>query len=416
MNQLILKAPQGPLKGSIDLPGSKSIANRYLLIRALAKEDFRIAHLPDSDDTQLLAALLSKDHELYDAHHAGTTSRFLAVYLAFKEGNQILTGSDRLKERPIKGLIDALIELGASVKYLEKEGFLPISFASPKPTYRSKIHIDGSVSSQFISALLMLAPTLPQGLEIVIEGTLVSESYVEMTLSILTSFGIEVKRLANGYAVKAQSYRLMDVSVEGDWSAASYYFGLCSVFPESEICLKGLHPESIQGDSALIKIYHKLGLKSSFGAQGLCLRQQGKPTQMFDYDFSNCPDVFQTVSLSTALLGIQGLYSGLSTLAHKETDRISAIKTEISKLGVSLYKMPAKFSSKSKKEYYMQEGHAASKDDLVFPTYQDHRMAMSLSQVSRLEEITILSPDVVSKSYPRFWDDLVKLGFSVQYS
>ncbi len=416
MKQLRLRAPKGPLKGSIQLPTSKSIANRYLLIRALAKDSFVIGNLPDSDDTQLLNNLLSSDAEIYDAHHAGTTSRFLAVYLAFKEGKQILTGSDRLKQRPIKPLIDALISLGASVEYMEEDGCLPISFDSTKSSNTSKISIDGSVSSQFISALLMLAPSLAQGLNIEVKGKLVSESYVEMTIHILESFGIQVDRSASGFAIKPQSFATKDVIVEADWSAASYYFGLCSVFPASELVLMGLSENSIQGDAALLKIYKKLGVHASFEEGGLLLTQSGSPAPMLDYDFSDCPDIFQTVSLSTALLGIQGLYTGLSTLAHKETDRTQAIKTEIAKLGVALYKMPPHFSPKSNKEYFMQEGKAKETESLEFPSYQDHRMAMSLSQVAKLQTITILEPNVVTKSYPRFWDDLSQLGFSIEYS
>ncbi|MDF1697313.1 MAG: 3-phosphoshikimate 1-carboxyvinyltransferase [Saprospiraceae bacterium] len=401
--------------GTITLSGSKSISNRVLIIQALCKEQFEIFNLSDSDDTKTLQSLLASDDYQLDAHHAGTTFRFLTSYLAVKDGDNILTGSSRMQERPIQALSEALIQMGADISYVNKEGYPPLRIGPPAKQIASKITLSADISSQYISSLLLVAPTLTNGLEIELIGDIVSRPYLEMTLKIMEYFGIKHSWHGQTIYVDAQEYQGRDFYVEADWSAASYYYIIAAFSENVDLTLKGLLKESLQGDSAIAEIASFFGVATEFGNKEIRLKKsEEKPQDFFEYDFIKCPDIAQSVSTMCAGLGTTGLFSGLQTLRIKETDRIAALQNELAKLNVYLSKLPAKFSKKSESEYFMQEGNLEyPSHPPSFPTYKDHRMAMSFGPFAALFPIEIEDYLVVSKSYPNFWKDLEKVGFIV---
>lgn len=402
--------------GKIKLSGSKSISNRVLIIQALCEGSFAISNLSDSDDTKTLQALLSSDDHELDAHHAGTTFRFLTSYLATKEGENILTGSERMQERPIKALSDALIKMGANISYIGKEGYPPLKIGSPSKTLDSKISVSADISSQYLSSLLLVAPTLPDGLELTMIGDLVSRPYLEMTLKIMEHFGISHTWNGQTITVAHQEYKAKDFFVEADWSAASYYYIIAAFANEAEMTLTGLQKNSLQGDSAIAEIGNSFGLKTEYIDNSIRITKSGNPVEeFFEYDFINCPDIAQSVSTMAAGANVSALFTGLQTLRIKETDRIAALQAELAKVHVWLSKLPAKFSKKSDAEYYMQEGNIDG-DEMAptFATYKDHRMAMAFGPLAQLFPIEIEDHMVVSKSYPRYWEDLKSLGFEVE--
>ncbi len=412
MENIKILAPTSPLKGNINLPSSKSIANRYLLIRAIANDSFTINNLSESDDTQVLSSALGANDEIYDVHHAGTCARFLCAYLSFKKGKQQLTGSSRMKQRPISDLVDALRQVGANIQYLEQEGHLPLAIESPSSFDNNKVKIKGNVSSQYLSALCMIAPSLPNGLIIEVDGYLVSRPYLDMTLEIMRGFGIHIEENQGTFTIASQHYNVHDVTVESDWSAASYYFGMVSLIPGSKLTLPGLYPKSLQGDSALPDLYDKLNIATSFVNGEVTIEHIDKALPpIFEYDFIGTPDLFQTVATTCAIHGITGVFTGLETLVHKETNRTKSLTFELGKVDVFLSKLPPSFSKKSDQIYYMLEGKAKLKSNLSFDAYNDHRMSMALSQMSVLGEIQMNDAHVVSKSYPNYWKDLDHLGW-----
>ena len=402
--------------GKIKLSGSKSISNRVLIIRALCNEDFEIANLSDSDDTRTLEQLLSSDAYELDAHHAGTTFRFLTSYLAVSEGEKVLTGSDRMQERPIKALSDALIDMGADITYLKNEGYPPLKIGSPLRKLKSSIELSASISSQYISSLLLIAPTLPDGLEIHLEGDIVSRPYLEMTLKIMEYFGVEHTWEGKTIAVKAQEYKARDFYVEADWSAASYYYILAALADDVDLTLEGLQHDSLQGDSAITEIGKSFGIQTSFNGREIRLTKSENPaSEYFEYDFIQCPDIAQSVSTMAAGLGTSVLFSGLQTLRIKETDRIAALQNELSKIQVFLSQLPQKFSKNSGVEYFLQEGKAASGEETpTFLTYKDHRMAMAFGPLALLFPIEVEEHMVVTKSYPEYWNDFKSLGYQIE--
>ena len=416
MKQIHLFHPSRKLSGKIVLDGSKSISNRVLIIKALCEQDFEITNLSTSDDTKTLQELLSSDKEELDAHHAGTTFRFLTSYLAFANRKVILTGSQRMKERPIGPLVKALNELGASISPLEKEGYPPLQFNPVNKPSKSEISLPANISSQYISSLLLIAPTLPNGLTINLVGEIVSRPYLEMTLAIMGYFGIKYSWKGNSIHVSNQKYIAKDFYVEADWSAASYYFSLAFISDECDITLEGLQENSLQGDQEIVTISDQLGIKTVYSDNDVrIVKKENKEVDFFEYNFLTCPDIAQTVSVMLAGRNISGLLSGLQTLKIKETDRIKALQTELTKVGVYLSKLPEKFSKKSGVEYYMQEGKARSKSDfLEFDTYKDHRMAMAFAPLALLFPLRINDPMVVTKSYANYYKDLQSLGFEVE--
>lgn len=404
------------IAGTIILSGSKSISNRVLMIQALCEEQFQIDNLSDSDDTQTLQKLLSTEDYILDAHHAGTTFRFLTSYLASKKGENILTGSDRMQERPIKALSEALSFMGAEISYLKNDGFPPLKIGSPIRDLDSKIELSADISSQYISSLLLIAPTLTNGLELTLTGEVVSRPYLEMTLKIMEYFGVNHIWDHQTITIQPQKYQAKDFYVEADWSAASYYYVMASFSEEVDLTLKGLNKNSLQGDSAIADISTSFGISTTFGKNEIRLNKKGtKPTEYFEYDFIKCPDIAQSISTMSAGLGVSVLFSGLQTLKIKETDRIAALQAELAKVHVYLSRLPEKFSKKSEVEYYIQEGNAAeSKNTATFSTYKDHRMAMSFAPLAMFFPIEIEDHMVVTKSYPNYWSDLNSLGFQVK--
>lgn len=401
------------VKGTIHLDGSKSISNRVLIIKALTDQPFTIHHLSHSNDTHALQSILADSGEVYDAGAAGTTFRFLTAYLAASQKSCILTGSERMKQRPIGGLVEALSQLGAKIEYLENEGYPPLKFHPSTLNVTNKLTVKSNISSQFISALLLIAPTLPKGLVLELDGEIVSRSYIELTLHIMKAFGIEHTWEGQVIEIKAQKYNAKDFTVESDWSAASYYYSLAALADTAEIELTGLFENSFQGDAITAKLYESFGIETTYSDTGITLRKVNEPDSNFEHDFILCPDIAQTIAVTCAGKNVSGLFTGLQTLSIKETDRIAALKTELGKLNVSFVKLPPKFSPESGNEYYTVDGEIAFPDTVTFPTYEDHRMAMAFAPLAILHEIQVEEPKVVGKSYPDFWKDFQKLGFQI---
>ncbi|MEO0731497.1 MAG: 3-phosphoshikimate 1-carboxyvinyltransferase [Bacteroidota bacterium] len=411
-----LSHPGGPLTGRIALTGSKSIANRALIIRALTEGGFPIHRLAAADDTVRLVQMLESEEDLLDAGPAGTTFRFLTGFLSRRPGYQVLTGSQRMKERPIGILVDALRELGADITYLEKEGYPPLRIGHSQLDAASELTIAADTSSQYISSLLMLAPTLPKGLKLTLAGEIVSVPYIKMTLSLMAYFGVEHRWEGQTIVVAPQAYQPREFTVEADWSAASYYYGLAALAPEADLQIDGLFAESVQGDAVVADLYTRFGVTSAFNETGVRIQKVAGAAvpPLFEQDFVECPDIAQTLMATCAGLGVQGLYTGLQTLFIKETDRVVAMKTELGKLGVSLYKIPARMSGKTGIQYFGQEGKADfTAGTPTFATYHDHRMAMALAPLALLHPVRIEDPEVVGKSYPDFYRDFATLGFHV---
>lgn len=414
-----LYRPHSPLSGRIALERSKSLSNRVLIIRELCETRFPIDHLSGSADTRLLEEALDaveRGANLLDAGAGGTTFRFLAALLAFRPGEQTLTGSERMLERPIGPLVEALRQLGARIDYLGKPGFPPLRIGEPElAAGGGKASISSSVSSQFVSALLLVGPSLPEGLHLELEGPVVSRPYIDMTLGMMRRFGAQVEASDHAIRVLPGAYAPQPFEVEADWSAASYFYAFAALSESGDLLLEGLQEDSLQGDAVLAQNMRQLGVETSFEAGGARLHRSGKPTPPFvEWDFLPNPDLAQTIAVLCAAKGIHGLFSGLETLRIKETDRIAAMQQEFQKVGVWLTELPARLSPRTGKTYFQQEGQARWDGTPNFSTYDDHRMAMALSALGLLCPIRIEAPGVVEKSYPRFWEDLKSLGFVIE--
>lgn len=411
MSNIVLENFRKVVDGEIVLTGSKSISNRVLIIRALCEDYFEIENLSKSDDTKILEKLLESESSELDAHHAGTTYRFMTSYLSVSDGEKELTGSSRMLERPIGALVDALRDLGADIKYERLDGFPPLKIKGNRKLRGGRVAVQADISSQFLSSLLLVAPTFAEGLELELIGDMVSRPYLEMTLQIMEYFGVSHNWNDNVISVRNQSYKARDFYVEADWSAASYYYSIAALSDSAKIVLHGLEEKSLQGDSVIVKIGHEFGVSTSFEDRKIIIKKDKyvKAPAFFEYDFLNCPDIAQTVMVLCGGLGTQTLFSGLKTLHIKETDRIGAMQTELQKVNVFLSKLPKKFSIKSDKTFYMQEGKAESNEMPSFNTYQDHRMAMALTPLGMIFPITVEEKEVVSKSYPNFWEDITAL-------
>jgi len=413
--------PTSIISGHIKLEGSKSISNRVLLIRALCNEDFTVENLSPSDDTVVLnQALQNADSNTtivgnFNMGHAGTSIRFLTAFLSMTDGQQNITGSERMLQRPIGPLVKALNDIGAQIIYTGKEGYPPLEINKFNGQKNKSVSINAAISSQFISALCLIAPRLPLGLEIKLEGKLVSRSYIEMTLSLMRYFGVDSKWDDSLISIAPQSYQAKPFTVEADWSAASYYYIIAALSKECNLSIAGLSLNSLQGDQAIHQIAPKIGVSSIFknGLFYLTKSTDNLPA-LLENDFITHPDIAQSVATICAGIGISGLFTGLQTLAIKETDRTAALKTELKKLDVSFSKLPTqKFAQKSGKEYYMLQGKSQSDQPVSIATYKDHRMAMSFAPLGLLHDIIIENPDVVTKSYPNYWNDLKSLGFEI---
>lgn len=412
MHHYIVEKPTSTLEGTLTLTGSKSIANRALMIRALCSSDFPILRLANANDTQLLAQLLESDSKVLDAGPAGTTFRFMTAYLALQPGTQVLTGTERMQQRPIKVLVDALRELGATIEYVEKEGYPPLRIGSSERIGTpSRLSIAAHTSSQYISALLMIAPTLPNGLELQLEGTVVSRPYIEMTLQIMAYFGVQHSWEGQTIRIAHQDYVPRAFTVEADWSAASYHYALAALTEQPRLQLNGLFRDSVQGDSVLAEMMAHFGIHTQYNEKGVLLSRK-KPADSipFRYDFLRCPDLAQTLAVVCAATGIRGEFAGLETLRIKETDRIAALQTELAKVDCTM--APFEYPL-DRKDWFAVTGQARVADTPAFDTYEDHRMAMAFAPLATLGTVRINDPRVVGKSYPDFWDDLSQLGFSI---
>ena len=411
-----ISKPNRNIVGEITLDGSKSFSNRVLIIQALCETAFPIHNLSTSNDTQTLVKLLAQtDNDTYNCGAAGTTFRFLTAHFALQDGTQILTGSERMKQRPIGKLVKALRALGCDIEYMEEDGYPPLKINTPKSLTTNGLIIPADTSSQYISALLMVAPTLPHGLKLTLDGKIVSLPYIKMTLSLMAYFGVQHRWEGNTITVEKQTYQPREVTVEADWSAASYYYAMAAFADELDLTLNGLFKNSLQGDSVITEIGFHFGVDTIYTEGGIKLKKTGNPrTEFFEWNFVKCPDIAQTLAVICAGRNVQGLFTGLETLFIKETDRVAALKNELAKVGVSFVKMPARFSQRSQKQYFMVEGKINFENTPTFPTYEDHRMAMAFAPLAMFHEIEIEEPSVVGKSYPQFWADLKTLGFEVK--
>ena len=412
----LLRKADPRLRGRITLAGSKSIANRVLIIRALCGEDFEIRRLAEARDTRLLRELLQSEEKVRDAGAAGTTFRFLTAFLSMQPGRQLLTGTERMKQRPVGLLVEALRSIGAQIEYAERQGFPPLWIGPPSDLGRiNRIRIPASTSSQYISALLMIAPVLPQGLEITLEGKVVSRPYIDMTLALMRYFGVDHHWEGERIIVPPQRYRGRPFTVEADWSAASYYYAMAAFAEEVDLMLAGLYDNSIQGDAVLPRLMEPFGIETDFRGDGVRLTKKHGPLPgIFEWDFLRCPDLAQTLAVVCAGLGVEGRFAGLETLRIKETDRIAALQRELAKVEVKLGDMPGETTPGMEKRAFCLSGKAVVRNVPSFATYEDHRMAMAFTPLAQFGEIAIEEPGVVEKSYPGFWEDIERLGFEVK--
>ena len=405
---IITLKSNGILKGTpIELSASKSESNRVLIINALSGNPSEIRNLSDARDTQTMKRLLESNDDVLDVLDAGTTMRFLTGYLAVTTQKTIeLTGSARMQERPIKILVEALNELGASISYKKNQGYPPLligPFLGQKTDY---IEIPSDVSSQYISALLMIAPVLPNGLTINLVGEVFSRPYIEMTLALMKHFGITHEWKGNNIIIRQQDYVSGTYTVESDWSGASYWYGLLSLAGKGEIDLVGLRQDSNQGDQKISRIMTNMGVTTRYMDDRLSL-QKVDPGNSVSIDFKNCPDLAQTVMVSAAAQKIDLVMTGLESLRIKETDRIGALQNELSKVGAELVEEDSHHWRLESQKFELTPG-------TLFETYDDHRMAMAFAPLCMIGDIRIENPGVVAKSYPGFWSDLMKVGVEIR--
>jgi len=408
---LKLHKPVNAIKSEINLPGSKSISNRVLVIKALSGLPFQIKNISDSDDTKHLSKafeqIQSGNVAVIDVGHAGTDMRFLTAFLSTQNFSCELTGSERLQQRPIQDLVDALKKLGADIEYKNKEGYPPL-VVKGKTINGGKVSINGNVSSQFVSSLLLVAPYFKNGLELTIEKNMVSKPYIEMTISIMKEFGAQVDWNQNIITVKSKPYQYdkTEYIVESDWSAASYFYSIVALSRiNSELVIKGLFQNSLQADSACATIYKSFGVDTEFLDCAIKITKTKLLVENnFTYDFINCPDITQTVACTCLGLKIAFQLNGLQTLKVKETDRILALKNELGKFSEGIDVTLSSISYKGQADIGLDSKY-------YIATYNDHRMAMAFAPLCMMfEHIVIEDAEVVSKSYPQFWNDLKKIG------
>lgn len=403
---LFLKASSLQLPASISITGSKSETNRLLLLQALFP-NLTLANTSNSDDSEVMQKALKGNQEVVDIHHAGTAMRFLTAYFAVNEGREVvLTGSQRMTERPIKVLVEALRQLGAQISYEKEEGYPPIRIKGQKIT-ANKVTIPANVSSQYISALLLVAPKLENGIELTLVGEITSIPYIKMTLALLNEIGIETHFTGNTIIVKplTTSPKPQTLTVESDWSSASYFFSLVALSNEASISLSSYKQSSLQGDSALVKIYEQMGVKTHFDENKMTLvKQPNFKFERLNLDLNNTPDIAQTIVVTCLGLGIGCHLTGLHTLKIKETDRLEALRIELTKLGAKI--------SVTNDSLTLEATHHIN-SNVKIATYNDHRMAMAFAPLALKVPIEIENAEVVSKSYPDFWEDLRSLGFEI---
>ena len=415
MKQYRLTAPER-LQDTIQLPASKSISNRALIIYALSGGRALPENLSDCDDTEVIIDAMRYMPDEINIKGAGTAMRFMSAYLSVMRGTHVVTGTERMKQRPISILVDALRRLGAQIEYVEKEGYPPLKITGKKLT-GGLLEIPGNVSSQYTSALLMIGPMLKEGLTLQLTGEVISRPYIDLTLWTMREFGADAEwTSADTIEVKPKPYTGRDYFIENDWSGASYWYEMMALNdnPDSEIRLTGLMDGSKQGDSVVRYIFSLLGVKTTFETkkqgvpQTITIRKNGRCVPRLEYDFINSPDLAQTFVVTCAAKNIPFRFTGLSTLKIKETDRIEAMKKEMRKLGFVLHDVDGC-------ELYWDGERCEPDFSQGIDTYEDHRMALAFAPYAcKQENLVINNPQVVTKSYPRFWDNLQQAGFEIE--
>jgi 3-phosphoshikimate 1-carboxyvinyltransferase len=420
---ILLSKKSKSVNGEVHLTGSKSECNRALVIEALSGDKVRVENISDAADAVTLSKVLGLtlqtvgyesspithelDRKIVNIGPAGTAMRFLTAYYTLQDEEVVLTGSERMKQRPIGILVDALRKLGAEISYEENDGFPPIRIKGNIQQATSSISIKGDISSQYITALLLIAPKLPQGLELHIEGDLTSRPYVEMTLAMLEQAGIKHEWNDNVISIANQEFKETVLPVEPDWSAASYWYAIAALAKTADLFLHGLTPYSLQGDSVIGEIMANFGITSQFRDGGVHLKKEAKTITRKNFDLKKCPDLAQTVVVVCAALGHEATFTGLETLKIKETDRVKALQNELAKIGVKLIE--------DNETYTLDCSGKFIPDRIFINTYDDHRMAMAFAPLALVvPEIEFEDAPVVEKSYPAFWTDLEKVGFEVK--
>lgn len=401
-----LSAPS-VVKTTIQLPASKSISNRALIINALAQGTTPPCNLSDCDDTLVMIKALAENNETIDIMAAGTAMRFLTAYLSTVQGTHILTGTERMQQRPIQILVNALRELGAQIEYAGKEGFPPLRIHGTE-LKGNELTLKGNVSSQYISALLMIGPVLKNGLRLHLTGEIISLPYINLTLQLMKEFGAKAAWTSgNSIEVAPKPYTPVSFMVESDWSAASYWYQIAALSEQAEIELMGLFRNSYQGDSRGAEVFSRLGITTEFTHEGVLLKKSNRLVEQLNEDFVDIPDLAQTFAVTCCLLGIPFRFTGLQSLKIKETDRIFALKAELRKLGYLL--------QDAQDSILIWDGERCQPEaQPVIQTYEDHRMAMAFAPAAlRFPEMRIAEPQVVSKSYPAYWEHLQQAGFQI---
>ncbi|HIZ05629.1 MAG TPA: 3-phosphoshikimate 1-carboxyvinyltransferase [Candidatus Phocaeicola gallistercoris] len=407
MKQITITSPR-KIQVSVSLPASKSICNRALIINALTQDCLPLKNLSDCDDTQVMQTALSALQPVIDIKAAGTAMRFLSAFLAVSEGTHIITGTQRMQQRPIGILVNALRSLGADITYIGKEGFPPLRITG-KNLPNKEVTLSGSVSSQYISALLMIGPTLTNGLTLTLTDEIISRPYIDLTLKLMSDFGAKVKWI-NDHQLKVEPHPYCPTAytIENDWSAASYWYEICALSDDAIIQLPGLFPNSPQGDSIVAELFSVLGVESRIEKQVLTLHKTAKKANRLEYNFINQPDLAQTFVVTCALLNIPFHFNGLQSLKIKETDRITALIKEMKKLGYVLTETNGCSLS--------WNGERCTPDaNPCITTYEDHRMAMAFAPACFIyKNLQVNDPDVVNKSYPQYWQHLINAGFHIK--
>ena len=410
---LYLSHIDGISNGEIELPSSKSICNRILLLNKVLNLNLNIQNISNAEDSVLLNKALEQlntDNTTFNINHAGTCMRFLCAYFSCIEGERILTGSERIKNRPIHQLVNVLRELGAEIEYLEKENFLPLKIKGKKLS-GGNVKIDSSVSSQFISALILVSPLFKNGLSVELQGEVVSSTYINMSLELLKSCGFNYSW--NDNLIKLTNETIENISlpinytIETDWSSAAFIYSIVSLSKESEITIPHLQFNSLQGDKECVAIFEKLGVKTEFKEDYVELSKIEITTNYFEYDFVTCPDLAQSVACTCAGLKVNARLRGLQTLVHKETDRLKALKNELEKLNCLV-------EIKNGYELILNCNAIDFSKEVSIATYHDHRMAMAFAPLATKTKLIIEDKDVVVKSFPNFWTELEKLNFSLK--
>ncbi|TLV01144.1 3-phosphoshikimate 1-carboxyvinyltransferase [Dyadobacter luticola] len=405
MKSILVNPPKQPIRAEIQLAASKSECNRALIINALTGFKCELTNISEARDSQTMLRLLNSSDQVADVIDAGTTMRFLTAYFAVTNQQKTMTGTARMCERPIGILVDALRFLGADISYEKEEGYPPLKLNGFTYSGNREIKMRGDVSSQYISALLMIAPELPSGLTIQLEGEVGSRPYIEMTLNQMAHFGIDYQAdwQKNTLFIPPMKYQPQPYAIESDWSGASYWYSIVALAEDAEVELLGLKKNSLQGDSAIVNIMKHLGVESTFTERGVLLTKIPAAASI-GWDFTDCPDLAQTVAVCCAVKGIRLSLTGVESLKIKETDRIFALQQELKKLGAEL---------KEIEKDHLYEVHAIQDPGVIqspsIHTYDDHRMAMAFAPVGMVFPVVIEEPGVVVKSYPGYWKDLAKV-------